>query len=137
MPLPRLKIPLELIVDNFIINFAAETHVDRSIDDPDQFIKSNINGTFNLLEQGYQFWKELSSSEKTSFRFLQISTDEVYGSAKTIKFDEKSIFNPQNPYSSTKASAEHLVKAWGNTYNIPYLIQYLYIFSPYFYKLKQ
>jgi len=109
---------------NFIINFAAETHVDRSIDDPDQFIKSNINGTFNLLEQGYQFWKELSSNEKASFRFLQISTDEVYGSlSKNDKqFKEEDRYNPNSPYSASKAASDHLVRSWFKTYSFPTII---------------
>ena len=105
---------------DYIMHLAASSHVDNSISSPREFLKVNIEGTFNLLE----ICRDLLSNSKfhKNFKFHYISTDEVYGSAKTIKFDEKSIFNPQNPYSSTKASAEHLVKAWGNTYNIPYLI---------------
>ena len=109
---------------DFIINFAAETHVDRSIDDPDQFIKSNINGTFNLLEQGYQFWKELPSKAKNSFRFLQVSTDEVYGSlGKNDKqSEEEDSYNPNSPYSASKAASDHLVRSWFKTYTFPTII---------------
>ena len=107
-----------------IINFAAESHVDRSINDPNIFIETNINGTFNLLESSLEFWKNLPRDEKYQFRFLQISTDEVYGSLgeKDPSFSEESQFSPNSPYSASKASADHLVRSYFKTYNLPTLI---------------
>lgn len=107
-----------------VLNFAAETHVDRSIKNPQDFISSNINGTFTLLEQSRHYWQELSLSAKQNFRFLQISTDEVYGSlsADASAFTELDPYLPNNPYSASKAAADHLVKAYFHTYGFPALI---------------
>ena len=104
-----------------LINFAAESHVDRSIKNPDEFLNTNILGTYNLLEAFRKHWEKNNYSE--TFRFLQISTDEVFGSLskENEKFYEKYPYNPQSPYSASKASADHLVQAWGNTYGIPVL----------------
>jgi dTDP-glucose 4,6-dehydratase len=107
---------------NIIINFAAETHVDNSIKNPSKFIYSNIIGTYNLLEISKKIWLK---NKKKKFRFIQISTDEVFGSIKNKKpFDEQSNFRPNSPYSSSKASAELLVRAWNKTYGLPTVITY-------------
>lgn len=107
-----------------IINFAAESHVDRSIKGPAKFIQTNIFGTYKLLEQTRKYYEKLKNSEKTSFRFLHISTDEVYGSLKKNEkpFSEKNNYLPNSPYSASKASSDHLVRAWKETYNIPVII---------------
>ncbi len=106
---------------NVIVNFAAETHVDRSIDNPDDFIKTNILGTANLLKCAYQYLKSYNSS--LEFRFIHISTDEVYGSlGKTGFFYEDNPYAPNSPYSASKASSDHLVKAWYKTYGLPVII---------------
>ena len=111
------------IKPDIIVHFAAESHVDKSIDDPSNFIESNIIGTFNLLEASLRYWKNLSRLKKQSFRFLHISTDEVFGSLSySGKFNEDSPYSPNSPYSASKASSDHLVKAWNKTYNFPTLI---------------
>jgi len=102
-----------------IINLAAETHVDRSIDNPEKFIKTNINGVYNLLE----ILRKLKKSTKNKMKFLQISTDEVYGDIPESKLaSEKDNYNPSSPYSASKASADQLVKSYGRTYGIKTLI---------------
>lgn len=107
-----------------ILNFAAESHVDRSIDAPENFIQTNIVGTYSLLEEALIYWRELPNEEKALFRFLQISTDEVYGSLsiEDPSFIEESPYLPTNPYSASKASADHLVKAYNHTYQLPTLV---------------
>lgn len=108
---------------DFFINFAAESHVDNSISGPKVFIDTNILGTFNCLEASRAFYSSLSMEKKKSFRYLQISTDEVFGSLGDVgKFSESSPYQPHSPYSSSKASADHLVRAWFHTYNLPVLI---------------
>ncbi len=109
---------------DIIFNLAAETHVDRSIDNPDAFIKSNINGTYSLLFEGYKYWKLIAEDKKRNFRFIQISTDEVYGSLndKDNPFDEDSLYKPNSPYSASKASADHLVRSWFKTFSFPTII---------------
>jgi dTDP-glucose 4,6-dehydratase len=104
-----------------IINFAAESHVDRSIKGPAKFIRTNIFGTYKLLEQTRKYYEKLKNSEKAYFRFLHISTDEVYGSLKKNEkpFSEKNNYLPNSPYSASKASSDHLVRAWKETYDIP------------------
>jgi len=106
-----------------IINFAAESHVDRSIHGPEDFIHTNIIGTFRLLEASRNFWNRLSGKEKENFRFLHISTDEVYGSLAndTPPFSESNPYEPNSPYSASKASSDHLVRAWYHTYGLPVL----------------
>jgi len=107
---------------NLIINFAAETHVDNSIKKPSDFIHSNIIGTYNLLEISKKIW---SKNKKKIFKFIQISTDEVFGSVSNNKpFDDKSNFRPNSPYSSSKAGAELLARAWNKTYGLPVIITY-------------
>lgn len=106
-----------------IIHFAAESHVDRSIDGPAVFIKTNINGTFNLLEASRNYWESLDENKKDNFRFIHISTDEVYGSLGQIGyFTEETPYAPNSPYSASKASADHLARAYFHTYGLPVLI---------------
>ena len=107
-----------------IFHLAAETHVDRSIDSPDAFIASNIIGTYNLLTSTYKYWTKLSKIKKNAFRYIHISTDEVYGSLKKTEksFDEINRYKPNSPYSASKASADHLVRAWYKTYGLPSII---------------
>ena len=104
-----------------ILNFAAETHVDRSIHSPEEFIRTNINGTFHLLESIRKFWKDMA--DKDSLRFLHVSTDEVYGSLDLNEpaFTETHRYNPNSPYSATKAASDHLIRAYHRTYGIPVL----------------
>jgi len=106
-----------------IINFAAESHVDRSISGPDDFIQTNIVGTFNLLEVTRGWWQNLSGQEKDSFRFLHVSTDEVYGSLApdAPAFTEEHPYEPNSPYSASKAASDHLVRAYQHTYGLPTL----------------
>ena len=106
-----------------IINFAAESHVDRSIHGPDEFIQTNIVGTFNLLEAVHAYWKELAPDARETFRFLQVSTDEIYGSLKKddAPFTEENRYEPNSPYSASKAASDHLVRAYHHTYGLPVL----------------
>ncbi len=106
-----------------IINFAAESHVDRSIHGPGDFIHTNIVGTYELLEAVRQYWSSLAAPEKAAFRFLHVSTDEVYGSlAKDAPaFTEQHHIEPNSPYSASKAASDHLVRAWHHTYGLPVL----------------
>ncbi|PSB58062.1 dTDP-glucose 4,6-dehydratase [Chamaesiphon polymorphus] len=107
-----------------IVNFAAETHVDRSIDGPASFIETNINGTFNLLECARQYWRTLADDARAEFRFLHISTDEVFGSLgpNDPAFTELTPYTPNSPYSASKASSDHLVRSYFHTYGLPTLI---------------
>ena len=104
-----------------IVNFAAESHVDRSIHGPAEFIQTNIVGTFNLLECAREYWGNLQDSEKKVFRFHHVSTDEVYGSlsATDPAFSETNPYEPNSPYSASKAASDHLVRAWFHTYGFP------------------
>ena len=106
-----------------IINFAAESHVDRSIEEPDSFIQTNIVGTFRLLEATRGYWDELEKNKKKEFRFLHVSTDEVYGSLsnKEKAFDENHRYEPNSPYSASKAASDHLIRAYHKTYGLPVL----------------
>jgi dTDP-glucose 4,6-dehydratase len=106
-----------------IINFAAESHVDRSIKEPERFIQTNIVGTFRLLEATRAYWGALENMKKEKFRFLHISTDEVYGSlsSKEKAFDEEHRYEPNSPYSASKAASDHLIRAYHNTYGLPVL----------------
>jgi len=106
-----------------IINFAAESHVDRSIHGPSEFIETNIVGTFHLLESVRGYWGELEGNAKTRFRFLHVSTDEVYGSlaSDAPAFSEMNRYEPNSPYSASKAASDHLVRAYHHTYGIPVL----------------
>ena len=103
-----------------VMHLAAETHVDRSIDGPDDFIATNIVGTFSLLEVARAYWSRLPQGQRELFRFHHISTDEVYGSlGATGMFTEETPYQPNSPYSASKASADHLVRAWHKTYGLP------------------
>ena len=106
-----------------VVNFAAESHVDRSIHGPGEFIQTNIVGTFNLLEAVRGFWGDLPETEKSAFRFLHVSTDEVYGSLAKgdAAFTETHRYEPNSPYSASKAASDHLVRAWHHTYGLPVL----------------
>lgn len=105
-----------------IINFAAESHVDRSIDSPEAFIQTNVMGTFQLLESARRYWRALDPERQKSFRFLHVSTDEVYGSlGETGKFTESTPYQPNSPYSASKAASDHLVRAYFHTYGLPVL----------------
>ena len=106
-----------------VINFAAESHVDRSIHGPGEFIQTNIVGTFNLLESVRGYWNDLPEAEKAAFRFLHVSTDEVYGSLtkEDPPFSETNQYEPNSPYSASKAASDHLVRAWHHTYGLPVL----------------
>ncbi len=106
-----------------VVNFAAESHVDRSIHGPGEFIQTNVVGTFNLLEAVRAYWSELPELEKKAFRFLHVSTDEVYGSLSPADpaFTETNTYEPNSPYSASKAASDHLVRAWHHTYGLPVL----------------
>ena len=106
-----------------IVHFAAESHVDRSIRGPDDFIRTNVNGTFCLLEEARAYWTALSKQDRESFRFLQVSTDEVYGALgrDDPPFCETTRYAPNSPYSASKAAGDHLVRAYFNTYDLPTL----------------
>lgn len=106
-----------------VVNFAAESHVDRSIHGPDDFIQTNVLGTFTLLEAVRAYWVNLPESKKEAFRFLHISTDEVYGSLSSTDaaFSETNQYKPNSPYSASKAASDHLVRAWHHTYGLPVL----------------
>lgn len=114
-----------------IMHLAAESHVDRSIDGPAEFIQTNIVGTYNLLEATRQYWQALEAKKKANFRFHHISTDEVYGdlphpsetpNAEQHLFTEQTAYAPSSPYSASKASSDHLVRAWQRTYGLPVLV---------------
>jgi dTDP-glucose 4,6-dehydratase len=109
---------------DIVMHLAAESHVDRSIDGPGDFIQTNIVGTFRLLEQSKDYWQSLEGNKKENFRFLYVSTDEVYGDLAETRsfFTEKSNYRPSSPYSASKASSDHLVRAWYRTYDLPVLI---------------
>jgi dTDP-glucose 4,6-dehydratase len=106
-----------------IVHFAAESHVDRSIHGPDDFIRTNVNGTFSLLEEARAYWSALPDGDRASFRFLHVSTDEVYGSLgpSDAPFSETTPYAPNSPYSASKAASDHLVRAYHHTYGLPVL----------------
>jgi dTDP-glucose 4,6-dehydratase len=106
-----------------IVNFAAESHVDRSIHGPGEFIQTNIVGTFQLLEAARAYWSRLPDTAKAAFRFLHVSTDEVYGTLEPMDppFAESHQYQPNNPYSASKAASDHLVRAWHRTFGLPVL----------------
>lgn len=109
---------------DIIMHLAAESHVDRSITGPGEFIQTNIVGTYNLLEQARAYWTNLAEDKKQGFRFHHISTDEVYGDLEGTDdlFTETTAYAPSSPYSASKASSDHLVRAWQRTYGLPTLI---------------
>ncbi|MBX9791102.1 MAG: dTDP-glucose 4,6-dehydratase [Pirellulales bacterium] len=106
-----------------IVNFAAESHVDRSIDGPGAFVQTNVVGTFTVLDAARHYWKSLPAGEAEKFRFLHVSTDEVYGSlGATGKFLETTPYSPNSPYSASKASSDHFVRAYHHTFGLPILV---------------
>ena len=107
-----------------VMHLAAESHVDRSIDNPDEFMMTNIMGTFNLLTQARSYYEKINSEAKNNFRFHHISTDEVFGdlSGTDDLFTEETCYSPSSPYSASKAASDHLVRAWGRTYGLPIII---------------
>jgi dTDP-glucose 4,6-dehydratase len=115
---------LEKHAPRAVVHFAAESHVDRSIHGPDEFIQTNILGTFSLLEEARNWWASLAPGPRDEFRFLHISTDEVFGSLAphARAFTESTPFAPNSPYAASKASADHLVRAYHHTYGLPTLI---------------
>ena len=121
------KVLLEGLLQQYkplaVINFAAESHVDRSILNPEAFVETNIVGTFRLLNACLRYWEKLASSEQARFRFLHVSTDEVYGSLKPDDplFTETKQFEPNSPYSASKAASDHFVRAYHHTYGLPVL----------------
>jgi dTDP-glucose 4,6-dehydratase len=118
----RLKNLFEKHEIDAIVHFAAESHVDRSIEAPGDFIQTNIVGTYELLEIARWYWQELSTTRRGNFRFLHVSTDEVYGSlGETNLFTEETAYAPNSPYAASKASSDHLVRAYHKTFNLPVL----------------
>jgi len=119
---------IERILDQYrpdtIVHLAAESHVDRSIDGPANFVETNIGGTFNLLERSRAYWCRLDGPKKKGFRFVHVSTDEVFGDLgeEGGKFRESTPYAPSSPYSATKAAADHLVRAWHRTYGLPVIV---------------
>lgn len=117
---------------NLVMHLAAESHVDNSIENPQIFLQTNVEGTFILLEESRRYWEALNGSEKECFKFHHISTDEVYGdlphpdicpgNESTELFSEQTPYNPSSPYSASKASSDHYVKAWGRTFGLPVVI---------------
>ncbi|MEI6614612.1 MAG: dTDP-glucose 4,6-dehydratase [Chrysiogenales bacterium] len=118
-----LKDTLARFKPQAIINFAAESHVDRSIDAPMIFIDTNVKGTTAILEEALSYWKTLNDKEKDQFRFLHISTDEVFGAlTETGLFTETTPYHPNSPYAASKAASDHLLNAWHKTFNLPVLL---------------
>jgi dTDP-glucose 4,6-dehydratase len=118
---------IETIFDRYhpdtVMHLAAESHVDRSIDGPAEFLKTNITGTYVLLEVALKYWRNLTSGDKDGFRFVHISTDEVYGSLHSKDyFHEDTPYKPNSPYSASKAGSDHFVRAWYHTYGLPTII---------------
>ena len=114
-----------------LFNLAAESHVDRSIDAPDVFIRTNVGGTATLLEVALNYWRTLSAADRAGFRFMQISTDEVYGElGPTGYFADGSPYRPNSPYAASKAGADHLVRAWFHTYGLPVLLSNFVVRPP-------
>ena len=102
------------------MHLAAESHVDRSIDGPGEFIQTNVVGTFSLLQAALEYWRALSGKARDEFRFHHISTDEVFGSLGQVGlFTETTPYQPNSPYSASKAASDHLVRAWHHTYGLP------------------
>jgi len=120
---PSLRRLFERYQPDAVMNLAAESHVDRSIDGPGDFIQTNIVGTFTLLQEALRYWRALSPDKRRKFRFLHVSTDEVFGSLGDDGFfTETTAYAPNSPYSASKASSDHLVRAWRETYELPTLV---------------
>src|SRR6516165_2774793 len=120
---PALRKLFQKYKPDAVLNLAAESHVDRSIDGPGEFIQTNIVGTFTLLQEALRHWRALSPEKRARFRFLHISTDEVFGSLGAQGyFTETTAYSPNSPYSASKAASDHLVRAWRETYELPTII---------------
>lgn len=120
---PGLRRLFEMYQPDSVLNLAAESHVDRSIDEPSEFIQTNIVGTFILLQEALHHWRKLAPERRSRFRFLHISTDEVFGSlGDEGLFTEVTAYAPNSPYSASKASSDHLVRAWRETFELPTMI---------------
>jgi dTDP-glucose 4,6-dehydratase len=107
-----------------VLHLAAESHVDRSIDGPGEFVQTNVVGTFQLLQAARSYWDQLKGARKSDFRFIHVSTDEVFGALGTgdPAFNEKTAYDPHSPYSASKAASDHLARAWHHTYGLPVMI---------------
>jgi dTDP-glucose 4,6-dehydratase len=120
---PALRQLFEKYLPDAVMNLAAESHVDRSIDAPGEFIQTNVVGTFTLLQETLRYWRTLDPGGQAKFRLLHVSTDEVYGSLGDYgMFTEKTPYAPNSPYSASKAASDHLVRAWRETYELPTLV---------------
>jgi len=121
---PALVRALARFKPNVIMHLAAESHVDRSIDGPSEFVRTNVLGTFTMLEAALQYWHDLDAAAKEKFRFLHVSTDEVYGSLPMddSRFTTTSPHAPNSPYAASKAGADHLARAWWRTYGLPVIV---------------
>jgi dTDP-glucose 4,6-dehydratase len=120
---PRMRLLVSDFRPDAIIHLAAESHVDRSITSPGLFVRTNVAGTQSMLDAARAYWDKLPTAEKEAFRFLHVSTDEVYGSLGAVGyFTEESRYDPRSPYSASKAGSDHLARAWFETYGLPVLI---------------
>src|SRR4051812_17093575 len=120
---PRMRELLESFRPDVLMHLAAESHVDRSIDGPGEFIQTNVVGTFTLLQAALSFWRTLKGDERERFRFHHVSTDEVFGSlGREGFFTEQTPYSPNSPYSASKASSDHFVRAWHHTYGLPVVL---------------
>src|SRR5262249_14383985 len=120
---PRMREAFESFQPDAVMHLAAESHVDRSIDGPGDFIQTNVVGTFTLLQAALGYWRSLPAERQQSFRFHHISTDEVFGSlGEEGLFCETTAYDPRSPYSASKASSDHLVRAWHHTYGLPVIV---------------
>jgi dTDP-glucose 4,6-dehydratase len=118
-----MRAALDEFSPDIVMHLAAETHVDRSIDGPRGFIDTNVLGTAVLLEEAYNYWRGLPQDRRQGFRFHHVSTDEVYGSVEgTARCNDATLYNPSSPYSASKAAADHIVRAWHRTYDMPVLL---------------
>ncbi|MGC1466258.1 MAG: dTDP-glucose 4,6-dehydratase [Pseudolabrys sp.] len=120
---PELRRIFQAVHPDRILNLAAESHVDRSIDGPSEFVQTNLVGTFTLLQESLRYWRGIAGGARDNFRFLHVSTDEVFGTLSGQGlFSEESPYAPNSPYSATKAGSDHLVRAWRETYGLPAMI---------------
>jgi len=120
---PKMRDAFETFQPDAVMHLAAESHVDRSIDGPGDFIQTNVVGTFTLLQSALGYWRSLPEARKETFRFHHISTDEVFGSlGDEGQFCETTAYDPRSPYSASKASSDHLVRAWHHTYGLPVIV---------------
>ena len=119
---PKMREVFETYAPDAVMHLAAESHVDRSIDGPGEFIQTNVVGTFTLLQAALAYWRALPAASQAVFRFHHISTDEVFGSLGEGLFCETTAYDPRSPYSASKAASDHLVRAWHHTYGLPVIV---------------